>query len=101
MSGGPVSHHGAGRVPDEIERVALLHVLGEDEHTRVGELRPDLERGPQAVVCVRGGHADVDHRNVRLVRPHLTDQVVGVSGLAHDLETVLLEQPDDALPKED
>ena len=62
--------------------------------------RPDLERGPQAVVCVRGGHADVDHRNVRLVGPHLTDQVLGVARLAHDLEAVLLEQPHHALAQE-
>jgi hypothetical protein len=31
---------------DQVEGVALLHVLGQHQHARVGELRPDLERGP-------------------------------------------------------
>ena len=63
-------------------------------------LLPDLLGGAQALVGVRRRHADVDDRDVRLVRAHLQHQLVGVPRLADDLEAAVLEQPRDALAEE-
>ena len=90
----------AGGVAHQVEGVALLHVLGEHEHPRVGVRGPDLERGPQAVVCVRRRHAYVHHCNVGLVGVHLTDQVLGVARLGHHVEALLLQQPHHALAQQ-
>src|SRR5439155_14582597 len=49
------------------------------------------------VVGVGRGHADVDHCHIRLVRPHLAREVLGVARLRDDLMARLLEQPHDAL----
>jgi hypothetical protein len=45
-------------------------------------------------------HLHVDHRDIRTVRPGAAEEVVGVSGLGHDLEARLLEDPRDPLPKQ-
>ena len=49
---------------------------------------------------MRGGHPDVHDRNVRAVGANLQHQLLGVAGLAGDLEARLLEQPRDALAQE-
>ena len=53
-------------------------------------------RGAQALVGVRRRHADVDDRDVGLVGAHLAQQLVGVAGLADDVEARVLEQARDA-----
>ena len=42
---------------------------------------------------MRRRHADVDHRDVGLVRAHLAQEVLAVARLADDLEAGVLEQP--------
>ena len=64
-------------------------------------LLADLLRRAQALVRVRRRHADVDERDVRRVGAHLQHQLVGVAGLADDLEAAVLEQPRDALAQQD
>ena len=54
-------------------------------------------RRAQALVGVRRRHAHVDDRDVRLVRADLAQQVLGVAGLAGDLEAGVLEQPHEPL----
>ena len=63
--------------------------------------RRGSERGAQAVVGVVGRHADVDDRDVGLVRADLAQQVLGVAGLRHDLEAGVLEQARGALAQQD
>ena len=58
-----------------------------------GQLGADDARRLQALVGVRGRHADVDHDDVGAVRADLAQQVVAVAGLADDLEAGLLEHP--------
>ena len=43
-------------------------------------------RGPQALVGVRRRHPDVDDRDVRPVGADLAQEVLGVAGLADDLQ---------------
>ena len=89
-----------GAVADQVERVALVGVLGEHEDADVRLARADLDRRAQAVVGVVGRHLDVDDRDVGLVRGDLAHEVDGVAGLAGDLEARVLEQPDDALAQQ-
>src|SRR5262245_33274663 len=63
-------------------------------------LRADLLCSPDALVGLRGRHADVDDRDVGLVAPHLEQELVGVARLADDLDARLLEQPRQPLPQE-
>ena len=57
-------------------------------------------RRPQTLVGLRRRHADVDDRHVRAVRAHLQHQLVGVPGLADDLEAGVLEQAGDPLAEQ-
>ena len=50
-------------------------------------------------MCVRR-HPHVDDGDVRAVRADLAQQVLGVAGLARDLEAGLLEQPRETLAQE-
>ena len=81
-----------GAVADQVDRVALLDVLGEHEHLRVRVLLADLHRRAQAVVGVGRRHLDVDDRDVGPVRPDLAAQVDRVAGLADHVEARLLQQ---------
>jgi hypothetical protein len=71
--------------------------LGEHENGRVGVLGSDPMGGAQALVGMGRRHADVDHRDVRLVRADLAQQVLAVARVAGDLEARLLQQPPDSL----
>src|SRR3954454_15629586 len=84
----------------QVERVGLLDVLAEHEHARAGVLRADLAGRAQPLVGVAGRHADVDDRDVGLVGADLAEQVLGVAGLAGDLEAGVLEQPDETLAQQ-
>src|SRR5262249_32897145 len=64
------------------------------------QLFANRRRGPQPVVGVIGGHPDVDDRDVGLVGADLAEQVLGVGGLADDLDSGLVEQPRDPLPQQ-
>ena len=66
-----------------------------------GNRRADLARRHEPLVGVRRRHPDVDDRDRRLVHRDVTQQVVGVVGLGHDLEARLGEQPRDALAQQD
>ena len=60
----------------------------------------DLARGAQALVGVARRHPDVDHGDVGLVGADLAEQVLGVAGLAGDLESRVLEQAHEALAQQ-
>ncbi len=90
-----------GALRQELHRVTGLDVLREDEHARLRVLLANLLRRLQPLVGVRRRHADVDDRDVRLVRAHLQQQLFGVARLTDDLETAVFEQACDALPEED
>ena len=60
----------------------------------------DLLGGAQALVRLRRRHPDVDHRHVGLVHGDVTEQVVGVAGLRHDVEAGVVEQPRHALAEQ-
>ena len=89
-----------GGLRQQVERVGLLDVLGEHEHADAGLLGADPVRGAQALVGVRGRHAHVHDRDVGLVRADLAHQVLGVAGLADDVEARFLEQARETLAQE-
>ena len=89
-----------GVVLEELERVSLLDVLGEDEHRCVGVALADLFRRAQPFVGVRRRHLDVDDRDVRVVRADLQQQIVSRAALPDDLESLVGEEAGDALAKE-
>ena len=89
-----------GVVPDELEHVRRLEMLGEDEHLHGGVGAPDLGRRDEPVVGVAGRHAHVDDRDVGGVRAHFQPQLVGVGGPPDDLVARVHEQGADALPQE-
>ena len=60
----------------------------------------DPLRGDEALVGVRRRHPDVDDGGVGRGAPHLSQQLVGVAGLAGDVDPGVLEQADDALAGE-
>ena len=66
----------------------------------LGVLGADLVRGAQALVGVRRRHAHVDDGDVGLVGADLAQQVLGVAGLAGDLEARLLEQARETLAQQ-
>ena len=81
--------------------VALLVVLGEDQHAGLGPLSTHLDRRHQAVVAVAGRHVDVGHEQVRPVGQPLAKEIVGVAGPSHHLEPGHGQYSRDALAKED
>ena len=89
-----------GAFLQQLERVALLDVLGEDEHRRVRVLLADLLRRAQSFVGLGRRHLDVDDRDVGLVRADLQQQILGRAALADDLESLALEQAGDALAQQ-
>jgi hypothetical protein len=78
-------------VADQLERVGRLDVLAEHEHADLGVRPPDRHGRAEAVVGVRGRHADVDHGGVGAMGADLADEVVGVARLRDDVEAVRLE----------
>src|SRR5262249_14869876 len=86
---------------EQVDRVVLLDVLREDEDPGLRQLFADRRRGTQAVVGVVGGHADVDDRDIGLMGTDLAEKVLGVGGLADDLDPGLVEEARDPFPQED
>ena len=92
---GHVAHPLLEQVPDaatarqQVEGVARLEVLGEDQHTDLGESGPDLERSTQALDGVGGRHADVHHHDIGPMGLHSLQQGLGVFELGHHLEAVV------------
>ena len=64
-------------------------------------LLADRLRGPQALVGVRGRHADVDDRDVGVLLADRGEELRGIAGLGNDLESGLGEQAGHAFPHED
>jgi hypothetical protein len=91
----------AGRAAlQQLRAVGRLDVLREDQHAGAGELLPQGERGAQALVGVRGRHADVHDRDVRPVRRHRGQQPVAVRHRRADRMPPVLEQPGQPLPQQ-
>ena len=86
----------AGAVADEVERIAVLEELRQDDHPDLRLRGADLHGGAQPVVGRVRRHLDVGHDHVGLVRSRLAQQVRGVPGDGDDLEAVLLQDADDA-----
>src|SRR5205807_3862788 len=84
-------------VTDEVQRVVLLVVLGEHQHTGLGQQAPQLERRTQSVVCPARWHLDVDDSDVRLVCERLAQERLRIACLADDVEPGLGEQTPDSL----
>src|SRR5215212_6716737 len=90
-----------GAIGEQLDRVALLDVLGEHEDAGSGQLRADDPGRLEALVDVRGGHADVDDGDIGLVGPDLSQQLLAVARLADDVEARVREQAHGALAQED
>ena len=89
-----------GALGEQLARVGDLDVLGEHEDADLGQLGADLARRPQALVGVGRRHPHVDDGDVGLVGADLAQQLLGVAGLADDLEPGLLEQAHHALAQQ-
>jgi PAS domain S-box-containing protein len=89
-----------GRLPDELEHVGRLEVLGQDQYRRGRMRAPDLDRGDEAIVRVSGRHADVDDRDVGRVGADLQQQIVRAAGAADDLVSRILQERGDALAQQ-
>jgi hypothetical protein len=88
-----------GVVADQVEGVALVEELRQDEDAHVRVIAPDRHGGAQAVVGVVGGHLDVDDRDVGAMRGDLAHEVVGGARL-RDHEARLAEQAHEARAQE-
>ncbi len=83
-------------VSDELRRERRLAVLRQDQHANTGQLSPQFDRGPQAVVFSPGRHLDVDDRDVGTVGDRAAHQFLGVADLGHDVEAGVVQDADDA-----
>jgi hypothetical protein len=63
-------------------------------------LAPDAKRSAQAIVRVGRRHPNVHDGDVGTVGADLAHEVVGVCGLADDVEPALSEQADDPLAQQ-
>src|SRR3954451_2910186 len=90
-----------GGLGQQVHRVGRLEVLGEDEDGGARVSRADLARGAQALVGVVGRHADVGDHDVRVIASDLEQELLGVVGLADDLEAAALEDTGEAFAHED
>ncbi len=89
-----------GAIADELERIALVIELGEQQHAGVRTLTSYLNGRLQTVVAVARRHVDVGDDDCGLVGKPLTQKIRGVAGLSGDLESGLDEQPDDPLAQQ-
>jgi hypothetical protein len=89
-----------GAALEELPGVGRFQVLRQDEHAERGVARAQGQRGAQAVVGVGGGHADVDHDDIGLVRPGLAGEVVRVGGHGDDVQAGPGQDAGDALAQQ-
>jgi hypothetical protein len=80
-----------GVLLEELDRVAWGEVLGKDEHADIRVAGADLSRRYEPFVRLCRRHADVDDRDVRLRPGNLSQQLIGIAGLADDLDPRVCE----------
>ena len=85
---------------DQVERVLLLVILREHEHTCLWPLASQLDRRPQTIISMPGRHVHISDHDRRTVRETPAQQIVGVAGLSDDLEPGLGKQPRDPLAQQ-
>ena len=84
----------------QVAGVALLDVLGEDQHRRAGHALARLDRRAHALVGEAGREPDVDEREVGLVLDdRLDERRPGVDG-GDDLPPAVAQQAGEALAQE-
>jgi hypothetical protein len=76
-------------------------MLGEHQHPGLRQTAAQLKRGTEAIGPVPRRHLNIDDRHVRSVGESLAEEVLGVTRLAHHLESGLFEQARDALAEKD
>jgi hypothetical protein len=85
---------------EQLERVAGVDVLGEDQDSdRRPSLADDLGSA-QSFVGVRRWHPDVDDRHVRLGALHQLEQSLAVGSEPHDLESGFREKAGEAFTED-
>src|SRR5215207_3925037 len=85
--------HAVRPVGQEVERVAGLDVVGEDQDSHgVPVSGADLPGGVQPLHRVRRRHPDVEDSDVRPGLVHESEQVRYVASLAHDVDVLVPEQ---------
>src|SRR5580693_6119934 len=84
----------------EVEDVAVLKELGQDQHPHSGLGGTDRECGLQPVIGMAGGHLDVGDNDVRAVRAGHPDQVSRVCRRSDDVESAVGEDMHDPFPDE-
>jgi hypothetical protein len=71
---------------DEIEGVLLLVELRQHQDAGIGTLSPELERRPQPIVLVTGGHLDIDHRHIGPMGKRPAQKGLCIAGLRSHLK---------------
>ena len=85
---------------EQLPRVELLDVLGQDEHGQARQLSAGLDRRPQALVGEGRRQPHIHHRHVGAVREQRVQQFGPAVHGRHDLHAVGGQQPDQAVPQE-
>src|SRR6266702_2171024 len=84
-------------VLDEPHGVARFDVLRQHEHAHFRMLGSDPASGHESLVRVRGRHADVDHRDVRVREVNVFHELIRVARLGHDVNPSILAESHDPL----
>ena len=85
---------------DELDSMASLDVLREDEDAHLRVQPPDLDRGQQALVLVARRHAHVDDREVGLMLGDDGEQCRGIADPREHRVAGVLQQPREAFAEQ-
>lgn len=89
-----------GDLGEQLHRVPRLEVVGEDEHTDLGVVAPNLLGGDDALIGVCRRHLDVDDDGIRSGRTNHAQQLSRILRRADNLEPGARQKMDDALADE-
>src|SRR5262249_56250038 len=90
----------AAAVGEQLVRVGVLDVLGDDQDRGLRNAPPRLESGAKPLVAEGWRQADVDDRYLGPLLRDRLDQAVAVLDRRDHLEAVVAEKPDEPAPKD-
>jgi hypothetical protein len=87
-------------VLEQAHRGRRLDVLREHDDAEIGVALAERQRGLHPLIGERGRHPDVDQCHVSAERAGAANEVFGVVGLRDHVESLLAENPDEPLAKQ-
>ena len=91
----------AGPVGEQFAGVKLLDVLRQHQDRQPRYLPPGRQRRAQPLVGEGRREPDIDDRDIRALADQRSQQCGPIADRGHDVTSVRLEQPCDALPQEE